>query len=106
MRAGLQEFGDEAAPAGLMRCAHAAPVVAVKVFVEEDVVLEVRVGGELRVILQHGALTVLAFQEQPREPVGEFAGDFVDGQEFPRAGGAFDLEIVAIIVMEFLQGFR
>ena len=44
------ELGDEAAPAGLMRSAHAASAVAVKIFVEQNVVLEMRVGRELRMV--------------------------------------------------------
>src|ERR1035438_4711413 len=60
-RAGLQQFGDQSAPAGLMRCAHTATVVTVKVFVEEHVIFEVRVGRELRVIFQNRPLPVPSF---------------------------------------------
>ena len=54
--AGLQQLGHQAGPAGLMRGADATAGVSVKIFMEQDVVLEVRIGREFRVILQHGAL--------------------------------------------------
>jgi hypothetical protein len=44
-----------------MACANSAAGVALKVFVEEHVILEVRVSGELEVIPQHGTLAVFAF---------------------------------------------
>ena len=59
----LKQFRHESSPAGLMRCADAAAVVAVEVFMEKNVVFEVRVGRELGVILEHRALTVVAFEE-------------------------------------------
>ena len=59
----LQEFGDEPRPAGLMRRADAAASVAMKIFMEQHVVLEVRVGGELGMIFQDGPLAVAIFEE-------------------------------------------
>src|SRR5206468_11143744 len=63
----LKQFRHESRPAGLMRSADAGTVVAMKVFVEQQVVFEVRIGREFGVILQHGPLTVFAFQEQLRQ---------------------------------------
>lgn len=46
---GMQQFGDDARPTRLMRCAESASVVAVEKFVEQDVVAEVRIARELGV---------------------------------------------------------
>ena len=47
----MEEFGHEAGPAGLVRGAAAAAGVAVKILVEEHVILEVRVDGLLGMVL-------------------------------------------------------
>ena len=75
----MKQLCNEAGPAGLMRGAHAAAAVAVEVLVEKDVVLEVRIGRELRMIFQGWTLTIVALQEQFREAAGEFVGDLVQG---------------------------
>ena len=49
-RLAAEQLRDESGPAGLVARADAALGVAVEVFVEEDVVFEVRVGGELGMI--------------------------------------------------------
>ena len=51
----LQELGDEAGPAGLMRRADAAAGVAVEVLVEQQVVAEVRVGLQLGALAERPA---------------------------------------------------
>ena len=99
----LKKLRDQSRPAGLVARADAAAGVAVEIFVEKHVVLEVRIGGKLGMILQRGALSVGAFEEEAREAAGEFVGDFGDGFELAAAGGAFDFEFVAIVVMEFLE---
>ena len=42
-------IGDQTTPTGLVRGAQATPVVAVVIFMEEDVVAEVRIGLHLLV---------------------------------------------------------
>ena len=86
-----------------MRGADAAPGVTVKIFVEQDVVLEVRIGGELGVIFQHGPLTVAAFEEKVCEALRDFIRGVVERDEVSRARRALDLELRAVVVMEFLQ---
>src|SRR5262245_8809742 len=100
---GLEEFGDEPGPTGLMRGADASAGVAVEIFVEEHVVTEVGVAGEFGVIFQHRALAVGAPEEEPGEAAGEFECDFVDGDESTGASGAFHFEIVAVVVVELLE---
>lgn len=105
MAPGLQQAGNEAAPTGLVRGPRPAPGVAVKILVKENVVLEMRVGGQLGMVFQNRALAVSALHKQLRQAPPEFARYFQDGHVFAGAGGTFNFEIVAVIIMEFLQGF-
>src|SRR6266478_2288738 len=59
----LKQLRDQSGPASLMRCAHAASGVAVKVFVEQHVIAEVWVSRELGMILEDWSLAVLPFEE-------------------------------------------
>ncbi len=60
----LQQFCDQPSPAGLVRGANTAPAVPVEIFVKQNVVLEMRIAGQLGMILQHGPLTVRSTQKQ------------------------------------------
>src|SRR6476659_6147656 len=51
-------------PTGLVRCAAAAAVVAVEVFMEQDVVLEMRIGLKFFVAAEHRSPAVGAALEQ------------------------------------------
>ena len=59
----LQEFCHQTRPAGLVACAHATARIAMEIFVEQDVILEMRIRREFGVILQDRTLTVFAFQK-------------------------------------------
>ena len=56
-----------------MRGPETATGFAVEVFVEEHVVLEVRVGGKLRMTFERRTLAVVALQEKPRDAPREIA---------------------------------
>src|SRR5438034_2623149 len=99
----LQQLGHEAGPAGLVRGADAATGVAMEVLMEEHAVLEVRIGGEFRMILERRAPAILVFEEEAGDSLNELVGRLVDRDEFSRAGRAFDFEIITVVVMEFLQ---
>ena len=70
----LDEFGHEPGPAGLVARAQPCAVVAVEVFVEEDVVAPVGIGLELLRAAVHGTPAVLVAQEDPGEPIGDLLG--------------------------------
>src|SRR5262245_46637471 len=60
-RAGLirelrDQVRDQSGPAGLVRCATATAIVAVEVFMEQDVVLEMRIGLKFFVAAKTGRL--------------------------------------------------
>src|SRR5262245_53521286 len=54
-------------------------------------------------ILQHGALAIDAFQEQPRQAARKFVGDFIDGDAFSGTGRILDFKIVAVVMVKLLQ---
>ena len=56
-------IGDQPAPAGLMRSAKPAAIVAIEIFVEQDVVLEMRIGLQLVGIAEDRAPPVLVAPE-------------------------------------------
>jgi len=60
---------------------------------------------KLFVISKHRPPVVLIPQEQLSQAAAQLRGDFVYRDVLPRAGGTFDFEIVAVVVMEFLQRF-
>src|SRR6266849_5448656 len=62
----LKQLCHQAGPAGLMGCTDATSIVAVEILMEQDVVLEVRIGRELRMIFQYGTLTIVTPKEQFR----------------------------------------
>ena len=78
----LEQLRNEASPAGLMRRAQATARVAVEIFVEEQVVPEMRVARLLRVAFQCRAFAILVLQEQTFKPPPEFVGNFVQRHEF------------------------
>ena len=62
----LKEFGNEPGPAGLMRSADAAAVVAVEILVKEHVIAEMRIGLQFVAIAEDGSPTGFIPQEEPR----------------------------------------
>ena len=65
----LDEFGHEAGPAGLVARAQSRPVVAVKVFIEENVVTPVRIGLELVRAPINWPLAFFISQKDPAQPI-------------------------------------
>ena len=70
----LDQLRHQPGPAGLMAGAEPRAVVAVEVFVEQDVVAPVGIGLELLRAAVHRPPAVLVAQEDPREPVGDLLG--------------------------------
>lgn len=86
-----------------MGCANTPARVPVKIFVEQNVILEMWIARELRMIFQHRPLAISTLEEQAREPKRKLVRHLVDAHELAGPGWALDFEIVAVIVMEFLQ---
>jgi hypothetical protein len=99
----LQQFRHQSGPARLVRCADAPAGVAVEIFMKQDVVPEVGVAVQLRVVSQSRTKAALIAQENAREAAGQFIRHLVDRQEVARAGRTLDLEIIAVVVVKLLQ---
>src|ERR1051325_2675175 len=63
-----QQRRDQPRPAGLVRCTDPGAVVAVEVFVEKNVITEVRVALQTRIVAVDGAPPMLIAQEDAHEP--------------------------------------
>ena len=72
----FEEFGDEPGPAGLVICAQAGAVVAVKIFVEQDKVFPVRVVLKNLDPARNRAAPILAANKDMNEAPGDIRGDF------------------------------
>src|SRR5438309_7110946 len=99
----LDGLGDEPRPARLVAGADAGALVAVKILVEEEKVAPVRIDLERPGGTVHGAPAVAAAQEQADEPARQLARDVPEVEQAVRPGRAFDLEVVAVEVVELLQ---
>src|SRR2546425_12166677 len=99
----LEQLGDQRGPARLVAGADAGTVVAVKVFVEEDQVLPVRVALELFGPAVDRAPTLGVAQEDAREPARELRGNLPQVEPPIAAGGKRDCERVAVEMVELLQ---
>ena len=60
----LNQLRDEAGPTGLMRRADAASVVAMEIFVKQEVIAKMGIACELRMIVEHRPLPAGVLQEQ------------------------------------------
>src|SRR5215813_14034478 len=69
------EVGDQSGPAGLVGCATAAAIVAVEVFMEQDVVFEMRVGLKFFVAAENRTSPVGTAQEDLEQPAAQFVRD-------------------------------
>src|SRR5262249_5106609 len=93
----------EPGPTGLVRRTAATAVVAVKVFMEQDVVLEMRIGLKFFVAAEHWAPAAGAALEQLEHAATQLIGNLVHGQHDARAGRTFDFEPVAVEHVEAAQ---
>ena len=86
-----------------MRGAHAPGSIAVEVFVKGYVVLEVLIRLEARVERVYLAKALVVVEKNPPQAMRKFRRYLIDGKVGARARGTLDLEIVTVIVVEFLQ---
>ena len=71
----LDKVGDQSGPAGLVGCAAAAAVVAVEILVEQNVVLEMRIGLKLFVGSENRPPSVGPPQERCDDRGAKLVGD-------------------------------
>ena len=79
----VNKVDDEAGPARLVRSAASAAIVAVEVFVEEDVVLEIGIALKFSTPSEDGALAVGITTKNVYEATTQLISDFVKRQHGP-----------------------
>ena len=62
-----------------------------------------RIVLHLRLLVEHRSQARIVHEEDARQALRELVGDFLDGRHVARARRAFDLEVIAVVVMELLQ---
>src|SRR5207253_5671551 len=102
-RAGHQQFRYQTGPTGLMRGSNTSARIAVKIFVEEQVIPEMRVGLHTRVVTESRSAAIAIREEYLRQARRDFIRRIVQSDKLPGTGRTLDLEVIAIIVMELLQ---
>src|SRR5678815_54646 len=85
--------------------ADAASYVPVEILEEQQVVAEMRVVLQSRILREHRAAAVFVLEKDSRQARAELLGHVVDRDEPARADRALDLEVIAVVVMELLQRF-
>jgi len=79
----VNKVGDEPGPARLVRRAAPAAIVAVEVFVEEDVVLEIGIALELPILSKDRAPAVGVTTKNVYEATRQLVSDFVERHHDP-----------------------
>src|SRR6478609_3719676 len=100
----LDQPGDHAGPASLMRRPDPCAVVSVEVLVEQDVVPPGRVLLEERCPTEHRAPPVRVPSERRRQAVAQLFGHLIEVHLVAGSGWAFDAEAVAVVEVELQQG--
>src|SRR5207249_7354539 len=101
----VYKVGDEPGPARLVRSAAAAAIVAVEIFVEEDVVLEIGVGLQLCILSENGTPPVSTAKKKLYEAATQLISDFVEREHNSRSSRAVDPQPITIELMEAAQVF-
>src|ERR1700683_1093621 len=99
----FDQLGHQAGPPSLMTCAEAGAVVAMKVLVEQNQISPVRIVLEYFGSTVDGPAAVVATQERTDHTARKFGGPLPQIAVFPGASRAFNLEILAIVMMKLLQ---
>ena len=77
------QIGDQPGPAGLVGCATAPAIVAVEVFMEQDVVLEMRIGLKFFVAAENRTSTIGTAQEDLEQSAAQLVRYLLQRQLLP-----------------------
>src|SRR5688572_23870297 len=86
-----------------MRRADTGSVVTVEVFVEEDVVAEMRIVLILALTAEYGPVAVFPAEKQACQASRQLGRNAAEIHEIAGTGGELDLKVVAVVVIELLQ---
>src|SRR5690349_705971 len=101
----MQKFSDQAGPSGLMTRPDSSAVVAVKVFKEKHVISKVRIILNLFALPEHGPLPFAVEEKNVRKTPRQFLRNLPQIKHLARPGRTLDLQIVPVIMVEFLKRF-
>src|SRR5258706_15852339 len=88
-------IGDQPAPTRLVRCAQPASILAVEIFMEQDMVLEVRVRLHLFATAEYGASARLVAPEDARQTAPQLVGNLLHRLCSRGSDGAFHPKVIA-----------
>src|SRR5580704_262300 len=83
-----------------------ATAFSVEIFVEQDQVLPMRIGGVSQVITVARPSPFMVFDKQTDEPAGNFVCHLLKVHENTRPGGAFDFEVIPVKIIVSLQSLH
>jgi len=83
-----------------MRRAKPLPIVTMKIFVEKDIILEMRIGLQFLSSSIDRPLPVFIPQKDPGKALRKLHTDLIQRIELPGMRRILDLEIIPIIVVE------
>src|SRR5687768_12390867 len=89
-----------------MGCAHPPAAVAVKVFVEKNIIAEVFVGLKQINISEHRPFSVLIFFENIDHSLRQIISDLLERLVVSGSCRVFYLKIVSIVMMKTFKGFN
>src|SRR6266404_2306 len=101
----FDQFCDETSPASLMAGADPGPIVAMKVFVEEDKVFPVRIILEDLKSAGDGTAATRIAKEDVDEPAGDFSRHLPEIGFLRGMRRALHLEVLAVVMVKLLQRF-
>ena len=93
----LNQLGDQARPTGLVARAQARAGVAMKIFMEQEIIPPARVGLQQFMVAIEGPPALLIAQEEIDQPVREMVCHAIQRGILAGAGRALDQKIIAVI---------
>src|SRR4029077_819430 len=99
----LDEFRDEAGPAGLVRRAEAGAGIAMKIIVKQIAMSILRAVGPIAGRAGKCALVFFVAQKKLDQSIGKLVRDFIQMHEPAGSGWAFNFEIVAVVMVKLLE---
>src|SRR5262245_44755 len=96
----FDQLRDDTRPARLVAGAKARAIVTVEIFVEQDVILPLRIGLKFLCTAVHRPPARPIAQKDPGEPMGDVPGHLEQGHDLARTGWTLDGEGVAVVQIE------
>ena len=100
----VDQLRHQAGPAGLVTGPQTGTIVAMKVFIEQNQILPMRILLKGFQTAVNRPIAIAVAQKQFNQPVGQFSSDLLEGQLLVGAGWKLNFEGVAVVMMKFLQG--